>query len=435
MPALPRLSPITGASRRSVLRSFAIGGLAVGGASALSSCGGGSGSGGGDGTLRVGSNEASGSGPAYERNHAAIQAFAEASGITVEENAVDHNTFQEQVNSYLQGNPDDVFTWFAGFRMDQFAQQGLIADISDVWPIEGIGDQFKKASTGSDGKQYLVPTGYYPWAMFYNAKIWGEKGWEAPSTYDEMITLFGAMKADGLSPLAFSDKDGWPAMGTFDILNMRLNGYDYHMSLMKGEEDWTGPKVKSVFDSFSQLLEFSQPDPLGRTWQEAATAMAGGEAGTMLLGTFVVDAVGEEAANIDMFTFPEMDSAIGADAIDAPIDGWAMSSAAKNTEGAKEFLTFIGSAAAADAANNSASAPMIAVNDQASTEKYTDLQKKSVELVSSAKSIAQFMDRDTRADFASTVMIPSIQEFIKNPADLDSILKSIQDQKVSIFGS
>ena len=35
------------------------------------------------------------------------------------------------------------------------------------------------------------------------------------------------MKTDGLVPLAFGDKDGWPAMGTFDILNMRLNGYEF----------------------------------------------------------------------------------------------------------------------------------------------------------------------------------------------------------------
>ena len=32
-----------------------------------------------------------------------------------------------------------------------------------------------------------------------------------------------------------------------------------------------------------------------------------------------------------------------------------------------------------------------------------------------AKQIAQFLDRDTRPDFASTVMIPALQSFIKNP--------------------
>jgi len=32
-------------------------------------------------------------------------------------------------------------------------------------------------------------------------------------------------------------------------------------------------------------------------------------------------------------------------------------------------------------------------------------------------------------------MIPSIQTFLKNPSDIDGLTKSIQEQKVSIFGS
>ena len=78
---------------------------------------------------------------------------------------------------------------------------------------------------------------------------------------------------------------------------------------------------------------------------------------------------------------------------------------------------------------------VIATNRDLETAVYTALQKKAVECVSSAKSIAQFMDRDTRPDFASTVMIPAIQEFIKNPNDIDGLTKNIPAQKVSIFGS
>jgi multiple sugar transport system substrate-binding protein len=43
------------------------------------------------------------------------------------------------------------------------------------------------------------------------------------------------------------------------------------------------------------------------------------------------------------------------------------------------------------------------------------------------------LDRDTRPDFASTVMIPSLQSFINNPNDVDGLVKSIEDQKKTIF--
>ena len=36
-------------------------------------------------------------------------------------------------------------------------------------------------------------------------------------------------------------------------------------------------------------------------------------------------------------------------------------------------------------------------------------------MIASAKHIAQYMDRDTRPDFASTVMIPALQTFLNNP--------------------
>ena len=48
--------------------------------------------------------------------------FKKASGVEVKINAVDHNTFQENINTYLQGDADDVFSWFAGYRMRFFAK-------------------------------------------------------------------------------------------------------------------------------------------------------------------------------------------------------------------------------------------------------------------------------------------------------------------------
>lgn len=426
------------ATRRSFLRNAAIGGALLGGGmSFLSACGdddssGGSGSGSGGGTVKFGINEAAGSGSAYDRLKGMSDAYAKKSGVNVELNAVDHNTFQESLTTYLQGAPDDVFTWFAGFRMAQLAEEGLISDISDVWPIEGLNDSFKEAST-SDGKQYFVPASYYPWAVFYRKSVFAENGFSVPETYDDFVALMGQMQGKGITPFAFGDKDGWPAMGTFDILNMRLNGFDFHMSLMAGESRWDSAEVKQVFNKWRELLPYHQADPLGRTWQEAATSLAKGESGMYLLGTFVTDAIPEVIEDLDFFTFPALDDSIGNGALDAPIDGFCLAAAGKNQDAGKELLRFLGTAEAADAANANAESPFIAANANASTEAYSELQKKSAEVVGAAENIAQFLDRDTDSNFASTVMIPSIQEFLKKPDDVDSLVESIQKQKESIF--
>lgn len=429
----PSFAATAGLSRRGFLKSVALAGAAVGSPGLLAACGGDEGGGGGGNTVTFGMNEA-GQIAAAERLREMAKSFESESGLTVERNEVSHNTFQENINTYLQGNPDDVFTWFAGFRMDQFAQQGLIGDISDVWPIDGMDESFKQASTGSDGNQYFVPAAYYTWALFYKPSLWEENGYEVPQTSDEMVALAKRMERDGVIPFAFADKDGWPAMGTFDILDMRLNGFDYHMALMRGEEAWDSPEVKQVFTTWRDLLPYHQPDALGRTWQEAATSLQNGRTGMYLLGTFVIDAMPNIGDDIGMFIFPEFDPAIGAKALDAPIDGYCMAADPDNEEGAKQLLSYLGSAEAANVANGT-EVPFIPANSQADTSLLTPIQQKTIEVANEADNLAQFLDRDTRADFAATVMIPSLQTFLQSPDDIDGLTNSIQQQKVSIFGS
>jgi multiple sugar transport system substrate-binding protein len=429
-------------SRRTLLRGALGAGALLATPPLLASCsssggsGGGATGGGGGGTVTLGSNQSDAVPKAGVQS--VMDAFAKAnSGLTVKINTIDHNTFQENINTYLQGQPDDVWTWFSGYRMRFFASKDLAGDISDVWGnLSGMSDALKKASTGDDGKQYFVPSTYYPWAIFYRKSLWSEKGYTAPKTLDELKTLGLKMQADGLVPIAFADKDGWPAMGTFDQLNLRINGYDFHVSLMAGKEDWSGDKVKKVFDTWKGLLPIHQTDSLGRTWQEAAQSLQQKKSGMYLLGAFVAQQFtkGAEQDDLDFFTFPEVDSTIGTDAIEAPIDGWMMAKRPKNEDGAKKLLTYLGGADAQNIAVK-ADPSVVATNDKADQSAYTSLQKKSVEFVKSAKSIAQFLDRDTRPDFASTVMIPALQSFIKTPDDIDGLVKNIQQQKLSIFTS
>ncbi|TDV53744.1 carbohydrate ABC transporter substrate-binding protein (CUT1 family) [Actinophytocola oryzae] len=413
--------------RRTLLKGM----LGAGALAGLTACGSDSGGSGG-GEVTLGSNWSD-----AVPKKAIAEVMGKFSGPKVKINTIDHNSFQENINSYLQGGPDDVFGWFAGNRMQFFAEQGLAGDISDVWKTIGGGfsDAMKQQSTGKDGKQYFVPLYYYPWAVFYRKSVWQEKGYTAPKTLDEFTALSQKMQQDGLVPVAFGDKDGWPAMGTFDYLNLRLNGYDFHVSLMAGEKAWTSNEVKTVFDTWRGLLPYHQPDSLGRTWQEAAQSVLNKQSGMYLLGLFVGQQFpeGADRDDLDFFPFPEIDSAIGADVVEAPIDGFMMSARPRNESGAKDLLKFLGTAPAEDTYLKS-DPNNIGANNDADSSGYNDLQKKAQTLVSGAKSISQFLDRDTRPDFASTVMIPSLQAFIKNPNDVDSLLKSIESQKKSIFG-
>src|SRR6266542_5922737 len=123
-------------SRRSILRGGAIAATTLAAPTLLSACGndkdkGGTGTGTNTKPVSLGSNYSD----ALPKKALAdtVAGYKTKSNVDVKINTIDHNTFQEQINQYLKGNPDDIFSWFAGYRMQFFAAQGLATDISDVW--------------------------------------------------------------------------------------------------------------------------------------------------------------------------------------------------------------------------------------------------------------------------------------------------------------
>jgi multiple sugar transport system substrate-binding protein len=435
--SLPHELPML--SRRSLLRNAVVGASAFAVPAALAGCGSskGSSSGGNSGTtnksVSFGSNY---SDDVPKKGLADVLAkFQTDKGFKVTTNTVDHNSFQENITRYLKGTPDDAFTWFAGFRMQYFAAQGLATPIDDVWETIGpnYSDAFAKASTGQDGKKYFVPFYNYPWALFYRKSVWQAKGYEIPKTIDDLKTLAAKMQADGLSPIGFADKDGWPAMGTFDQINMRMNGYDFHINLMAGKESWTDPKVKNVFSLWSSLLPYHEKGALGRTWQEAAQNLAAKKSGMYLLGSFVAQQFSAaDLADLDFFAFPQIDSQYGTDAVEAPIDGFMISKKAKNVAGAKELLKFLGTPDAQNVYLKTDPSD-VGANKQDDTTAYNPIQKKSAEFIGAAKQISQFLDRDANPTFASTVAIPSLQQFLNKPNDIDGLLKNMDAQAKTIY--
>ncbi|MFE6386183.1 ABC transporter substrate-binding protein [Nocardiopsis dassonvillei] len=364
--------------------------------------------------------------------------FEADSGLTVEVNTFQSTAFQESINNYLQGTPDDVIGWFAGYRTRFFAERGLISDVSEVWDRhfgDVFTDQVRRLCTADDGRQYIVPDSTAPWAVFHRRSVFEEHGYEVPATRAEFEELCVRMRADGLEPLASGIREGWPAMGMFDHLNLRLNGPEFHLELLNGDHSWDSAEVRSVFGTWAELLPHHQPDPLGRGINEAQTALVRREAGMMLCGMFITHVFpeGEDLDDLDCFAFPEFDPAIGADAVEAPIDGFMLSGDPRNPDGARELVGHLGTLRAQEI-YTAIDPQALPTHLDADTSGFSALDAKVNDMVANAGALTQYMDRDTRPDFASVVMIPALQRFLEQPDDIADLTASIQRQKVSIFG-
>ncbi len=152
-----------------------------------------------------------------------------------------------------------------------------------------------------------------------------------------------------------------------------------------------------------------------------------------LLGAFVGQQFPDaEKDDLDFFPFPEINSQFGTDTVEAPIDGYMMAKKPANKEGALALLEYLASPEP-QLAYLKADPTAVATNQKADTSGYNSLQKKSAEVIKNAKHITQFLDRDTDPGFASEAATNGLIAFIKNPDDIDTVLKGMADQAKNIF--
>ncbi|MGZ3679668.1 MAG: ABC transporter substrate-binding protein [Ktedonobacterales bacterium] len=391
----------------------------AGGAALLASCGAGGNSGGGSITLQSNLSDA------VPKKALAdlVTKYTSETKNQVKVSTIDHNTFQINLANYLNANhPPDVLTWFAGNRVRFFAGKGLLADLSDTFnSVSGYTPVLKNLAT-LNSKQYIMPMTYYWWAVFYRKDTWQKYGYQAPANWDGFIALCKQMQKDGLTPIAFADADGWPAGGWFDFINMRLNGYDFHIRLMAGQESFQDPKVTKVFDTWREILPYTSKNATALKWQDAVTPLVQGKAGMYMLGAFLVQATPDlKQDDFDFFPFPTIDPSVPM-ATEAPTDGWIVSSRASNIAKAKEFTAY--AVAAANAVPYAQeTGGVLAVNSEAAVP--TDpFVAKGAKLLKDSAALSQFFDRDSSPAFSQNAL-GSIQGFLNNPSDINSVTKQL----------
>jgi multiple sugar transport system substrate-binding protein len=418
-----------GMSRRDLLKyAGAVGGAGLVASSGLTACG----SSAAPGTITFESNQSD----AVPKKALAdlVTKYMSQSSNKINISTIDHNTFQNNLANYLNAKtPPDMLTWFAGNRVRFFAGKGLLAEVTDAFDaVPGYTPVLKSLSSLS-GKVYFMPTDYYWWGVFYNKAVWAQKGYTEPKTWDEWIALCKQMQKDGLNPIAFADADGWPAGGWFDFINLRMNGYDFHIRLMAGQEKFTDPKVHAVFDKWAEILPYTTPQATAYKWQDQVGPIEKGTAGMYMLGAFLVQsATTLKQDDFDFFAFPQIDPSIPM-STEAPTDGWIFSSRSKQLSVAKDFAKW-SVQPDNDLTYSNALGGVIPVNSQATAPTDPFIAKGAKLLADSTGGLSQFFDRDSSPAFSQNGL-GSIQGFLNNPKDITSVQNALQQAMDSAANS
>lgn len=357
--------------------------------------------------------------------------------MPVEHSIIAHEDFKQAIRAYLTAQPaPDVLTWFAGERARFFIDRGLIADISDVFAEYGFNEAYAPgfvALATVDGNQYFLPTSYYWWAVYYRPSIFEQAGiTEVPETWDDFLAACDTLNAAGITPITIGTRYPWTAAAWFDYLNMRVNGPEFHIDLMLLKESYTDERVKAVFEYWQQLFDHNCfiEDAAAYAWQDAVSPMAEGTAAMYLMGQFIVDSYPDELEeDLDFFRFPIInpDMPIGED---APTDGYFLAAGARNLEGGKEFLAYIGSQEIQQKAFDELGRLPTRVDVDVSGA--SPATQKGIELIQTADYVAQFYDRDTTAPMAEAGL-DGFSRFWSDPSSIDQILEDLEAERLRIL--
>ncbi len=371
---------------------------------------------------------------------AAIAQFQELHpDLTIETTVIDREAYKTQIRNFLTADAPDVATWYAANRMRPFVEAGLFEDVSDLWAEPEIAENLAstKGALTIDDKQWGVPYTYYQWGVYYRKDIYDELGLTEPTTWEEFKANCQAIVDSGRACFTIGTKFLWTAGGWFDYLNMRTNGFDFHMALANGEVPWTDDRVRATFANWQELIDMGAFIDNHQTysWQEALPFMVRGDAAGYLMGNFAVAPLREAGLTddqLDFYQFPVIVEGIEL-AEDAPTDTFHIPANAQNKEAAREFLRFIVSPDVQTEINNGANLGQLPVNASSSVDDDKFLLQ-GFEMLSSNSpgGVAQFWDRDADAEMAAASM-EGFQEFMVRPDNLDQILDRLERTRQRIY--
>lgn len=253
-----------------------------------------------------------------------------------------------------QAIPDIYFTW-AGDWAENFVGGGLAADLTElIEPGTEWGDRFGEASLSAfefDGKYYGIPLYGNGKFMGYSKSAFAAAGIEVPTTFEGLIESCAPLRAAGYEPVAFGNKDGWPALHYLQ----QLFAYNVPSDVLHADFDpktakWDDPGYAKSLEQFQTLVTECTDSGKGTNgvlYTTAQEALAGGRAAMYYQEVLEFDTVTAEGSKLTaddfgIFPLPVPEGAAGdPDAIEGSPEGYLINAKSPRAALAVDFMKFV----------------------------------------------------------------------------------------------
>ncbi|WP_327069193.1 N-acetylglucosamine/diacetylchitobiose ABC transporter substrate-binding protein [Kitasatospora sp. NBC_01250] len=200
------------------------------------------------------------------------------------------------------GNPPDVIddSGAQQMKIDVLEKASQLTDLTVLLDAPYRDDTSKKVrdvllpgtiEQGTiDGKMYSLNYVYTVYGLWYSNKLFQEKGWTPPKTWDDFITLCGTIKAAGISPFCHQGK--YPYYANYLILDLiaKQGGLDLVKRIDALDPTaWDDPAALAGVSAFFEIMQkdYLLPGTNGMTHTESQTAWCQGKAAFIPCGSWL----------------------------------------------------------------------------------------------------------------------------------------------------
>jgi len=246
--------------------------------------------------------------------------------VKVEITIIPNDPYKEKLATNMQaGDPPDLFQTWGGGVLWQYADAGLVQDLTDALKQDTWGDNFvagPMAVYRHNGKIFGVPWRFGMVGLWYNKALFEKAGiTETPKTWTDFLAVVKKLKDAGITPIALGEKDKWPGHFWWSYLAVRNAG----QAGFAKAQDRTGTFADAPFitagEQLKQLIDLDpfQKGYLEQTYGDEQVVMAKEEAAMELMGQWAFGADSNVAeknlesyvAHTGWFPFPMVDGGAG----------------------------------------------------------------------------------------------------------------------------
>jgi raffinose/stachyose/melibiose transport system substrate-binding protein len=279
---------------------------------------------------------------------------AEHPDVSIEITVLENEAFKAKLATAMQsGSPPDIFQSWGGGVLKQYADAGLVQDLTPALQENAWGDSFQPGPISLytfDGKSYGVPWNAGMIGFWYNKALFEQAGIaQPPATWSELLDAVQKLKAAGITPIAVGEKDKWPGHFYWVYLATRIGGKEAFEKAYTRQGSFADQPFVDAGARLKELVDLQpfQNGFLGAGYADHQAVMANGQAAMELMGHWAPGAnrgaaqdVEAYNQNLGWFPFPTVEGGAGdpSDALGGG-DGFAVGKNAAPE--AIEFVRFL----------------------------------------------------------------------------------------------